>query len=287
MADKKVAIVIPLSTTPEFSEEERLSIKHLDHYLGRYEKYFLAPESLTLESSEYPVLRFDDRYFGSLDAHNRFLLSKDFYQRFTDYDYILMHHLDCLIFKDELSKWCEKGYDFIGTPWIKGPDLPWLEEEGVGNGGLSLRRVEAFQKLLSSDIRWEGLRSKLKKLTGSQSINDFLTYGYNLLTCFLPSHNNINAHIDNYLSRKGNEDRFLHYFAEKYYPDFQIAPVDVALEFGFEANPRICFERNNHQLPFGCHAWEKFDKKFWKQFTLSEPSTEYIRLLTKSNLSVN
>ena len=168
MNKKEVAIAIPLSTRPGFTEAERQSLKHLEHYLGHHDKYFLAPENLEVDYDKIPVLRFDDRYFGSLDAHNRFSLSKDFYNRFGDYKYVMMHHLDCLVFKNNLSEWCSMGYDFIGTPWIKGPDLPWLEEEGVGNGGLSLRKVETFQKLLNSDVRWEGLHSKFQKIYSFQ-----------------------------------------------------------------------------------------------------------------------
>ena len=33
--------------------------------------------------------------------------------------------------------------------------------------------------------------------------------------------------------------------------------------FAFEANPRHCYEINKKKLPFGVHAWEKWDKKFW------------------------
>jgi hypothetical protein len=36
-----------------------------------------------------------------------------------------------------------------------------------------------------------------------------------------------------------------------------------ALEFAFERYPRKCFKLNNHNLPFGVHAWEKYDKSFW------------------------
>jgi hypothetical protein len=47
-----------------------------------------------------------------------------------------------------------------------------------------------------------------------------------------------------------------------------IAPLEVALRFAFEANPRICYEMNNYEIPFGCHAWEKYDKEFWLPYLL-------------------
>lgn len=43
---------------------------------------------------------------------------------------------------------------------------------------------------------------------------------------------------------------------------FKVAPLDVALKFAFEREVRKCFELNNKELPFGCHAWEKYDLEF-------------------------
>lgn len=48
--------------------------------------------------------------------------------------------------------------------------------------------------------------------------------------------------------------------------DFNIAPVEIALKFSFETTPKQLYKRNNEQLPFGCHAWEKYDPEFWKPF---------------------
>lgn len=45
---------------------------------------------------------------------------------------------------------------------------------------------------------------------------------------------------------------------------FKVAPMEVALKFSFETEVQKCFELNDYQLPFGCHAWEKYDLHFWK-----------------------
>ena len=39
--------------------------------------------------------------------------------------------------------------------------------------------------------------------------------------------------------------------------------ADEACAFAFEKSPAFLFEKTNHTLPFGCHAWEKYDKDFW------------------------
>jgi len=59
-----------------------------------------------------------------------------------------------------------------------------------------------------------------------------------------------------------NEDFF--FSAAK--DDFKVAPLSIALEFSFETHVRKCFEINDRNLPFGCHAWERYDFLFWKPY---------------------
>lgn len=58
-----------------------------------------------------------------------------------------------------------------------------------------------------------------------------------------------------------NEDTFFAFSTSTY---FKVAPVSVALEFAFERQVKRCFELNNSKLPFGCHAWERYDYDFWR-----------------------
>jgi hypothetical protein len=39
--------------------------------------------------------------------------SKQFYERFVAYDYMLIYQLDAYVFKDELDDWSAKGYDLL------------------------------------------------------------------------------------------------------------------------------------------------------------------------------
>jgi hypothetical protein len=66
-----------------------------------------------------------------------------------------------------------------------------------------------------------------------------------------------------------NNDFFWSFEAVGFFPDFKVAPVNDGLEFAFEAAPRMCFEMNRRKLPFGCHAWTKFDRSFWEPHLLS------------------
>jgi hypothetical protein len=270
--NREVAVVVPISTSPQLSKSEEISIQQLEYYLGDYDRYFLAPKGLNIKHERFPVIHFKDDYFGSTGAHSRLCLSKDLYRRFADYKYILMYHLDSLVFNSNLLYWSNLNYDFIGAPWIKGPDLPWLKESGVGNGGFSLRKVKSFLKLLNSRVPWQRFDEIPRRGDGPGEINRF-RYIKKASRNIIPGLNNIHRHIETYTRKSRHDDRFIYFYANKYSPDFTIAPVEIALRFAFEANPRICYELNNREIPFGCHAWEKYDREFWKPYLLNVENT--------------
>ncbi len=73
-----------------------------------------------------------------------------------------------------------------------------------------------------------------------------------------------------WLQRRTEADIFWSDEAVHYYPDFKIADVATGLRFAFEVSPRLCLERNQQQLPFGCHAWARYDRAFWEPYLLQE-----------------
>ena len=60
-----------------------------------------------------------------------------------------------------------------------------------------------------------------------------------------------------------NEDL---YFSSIVDDGFKVAPKEIALQFSFERQVQKCFELNQNRLPFGCHAWARYDLPFWKQY---------------------
>ena len=113
---------------------------------------------------------FDDAFFTDIHAYNTLMLSPEFYERFTAYRYILIAQLDTYIFRDELQAWCARGYDYVGAPWIvrdiyrhplmrlcsaikkryceaTGKPNSQVTGNKVGNGGLSLRKVESHLRV--------------------------------------------------------------------------------------------------------------------------------------------
>jgi hypothetical protein len=272
---QKAAVVITLSTKTHYSADEEIAFRHVRRYLGRYDKYVLIPDDHAAVYPGFVSKRFPRRFFGSAQAHGKLLLSKAFYRAFLNYEYILVCHLDALVFSDELLEWCDRRYDFIGAPWLLSSDTPHITEQKVGNGGFSLRRVRSFLRVLDSrayfvdpDEDWRRFRER----------SGALACAFNWPRKFVKRlgwFNDVQWHVKWAVHGDVHEDRFWAEYATHYDPTFRIAPVDVAMRFAFEAEPRRCFERIGRRMPFGAHRWQKFDRSFYEPYLLHEgPGSE-------------
>ncbi|MDR2065457.1 MAG: hypothetical protein LBP85_07110 [Prevotellaceae bacterium] len=254
MNNKTVKILIPIYKLP-FDEYEQKSLQRTYNYLSNYPISFVKPKSLDISDifKTYPKIQtecFSDDYFTSISDYNRLMLSEEFYGRFLDYKYILICQLDAYIFRKDLDVWVQKDYDYIGAPWIvkqkyhrlyyriflktksvfylilRKPFNLILLADKVGNGGLSLRKVQPFYQ---ATIDKKIIITKFAEKSKTNS---------------------------NY-----NEDVFW----ATLQPNFRYPTAKEALRFSIEQYPEMCFELNNYELPFGCHAWNKEEyKKFWE-----------------------
>lgn len=46
--------------------------------------------------------------------------------------------------------------------------------------------------------------------------------------------------------------------------NFNLAPLKLCREFSFQEYPEMQFAKNGNKLPMGCHAFRKFNERFWK-----------------------
>jgi len=256
MKTKPVAIVTTIYKKNLTSDEE-ISLRHLNHFLGKYDKYACVPDDQEFGLPCFISKKFPAKHFTSAKANADLLISREFYESFADYEYILLYELDSLVFSDQLGYWCKKGYDYIGAPWIKSQMVKRYDfPDAVGNGGFALRKVESFIKAIEMGQHplkaiWREVKSAFKnrRFDGLlQKIRDLW--------------------LNTPKRTKLIEDRWFSFKAKNYYTEFKVAPVDEGLRFAFETGPRYCFERNNRQLPFGCHAWCRYDKVFWESYLL-------------------
>lgn len=268
---KMVAIVVPISMRAELTPDENVSLRHLRHYLDRYDKYLVAPQSLEFSLPDFKVEKFADKFFGSARAHAELQLSEGFYRRFQQYRYILLYHLDALALSDQLMEWCRMGYDYIGAPWIRCEDTPAVSRPRVGNSGFTLIKIESFLKVFNSDRYSEDPEDYWIRAYGAQP--------WYVQAAALPKKylkrlryfNGARWEMRRWTSRtdgRENGDYFWSDEAIRYYDQFRIPSVDVGLRFAFEVAPRLCFEMNHHELPFGCHAWARYDRAFWEPYLL-------------------
>jgi hypothetical protein len=261
MTPKAPVVVIPFYQT-SLSPSELFSFAHNTKLLEKFRIVAVCPQSIKeslqkILAGIHPQIEletFEDAYFGSIAGYNRLLKSKDFYQRFTQHEYLLLVQTDALAISDELEKWCSLKYSYIGAPWFDGfsqPSEP-LQLIGVGNGGFSLRRVQDFIDCLQKNTYLpNSLAKKPNKAFDIVGLFRFIKHHY------------LFAWSKGPLQTKINEDIFWGLLIPKCYQQFKVAPIDKAIEFAFDAEPHYLYELNHQKLPFGCHAWERYDRDFW------------------------
>jgi len=195
-------IVIPIYKD-KLKHNEILVFKNLLKLYDSKKLCIICPESSKISSKITTGIqkeKFDDSYFNNIKSYNKLMLSEEFYKRFSDFKFILVHQLDAYLFKDELDFWCDQDYDYIGAPWLR--DERFLVKifrskkvkkrdiifNKVGNGGLSLRKVDTFLEITKQhrqliddyqkhplygieDVFWSIIAPQLKQM----SIPDYKT----------------------------------------------------------------------------------------------------------------
>lgn len=245
------------------SSEEMFSIETTVSTLNAHDIFLIGPEALEptlnqLATSLSPSVRpkvYAGKYFVSIEGYNALMRSRLFYTSFLDYDFILIVQPDALVFSDQIDFWCHKNYAYIGAPWFVGLNRPKkpLSFLGVGNGGLSLRRVKDFLQVLAIPryvpnliLSDEEPNSTLTKL--AQVVKHKLVFAYNFGPLF----------------PRINEDFFWGLLVPRVCPFFKVPAAEEAASFAFEREPRYLYEFTGRRLPFGCHGWEKYDAEFWR-----------------------
>ena len=242
-----VAIVVP-AFRERLQPDEQISLRHLRTYLAAYDAYVFLPESLELGLPGLAPVRLDERHFRTHRAYSRLMLGDELYRRFERYEHVLVHQLDCLVFSDDLPHWCAAGWDYVGAPWVRrtADGRPYFA--GVGNGGLSLRRIESFLRVCETlrrrQVRAELARRQLYAVMRRMAREPRRTR--QLLR-------------DRYVY----EDTFWSNEAPRIDPSFRIPSSEIAVGFAFEGEPRFCLAANGGRLPFGCHKWRAHDPEFW------------------------
>ncbi len=261
----KCAVVIPAykaSLTPN----ERISLYWTIKKLCKNSIYIVCPKKLRhqlqalFEGLCLGFQVFPDAFFSSIAGYNRLLKSKVFYLAFKGYDYMLIAQLDSLVLSDDIEYWCGLGYSYLGAPWFEGGACPSPGASliAVGNGGLSLRHIGHHIKTLSFPRYLPYRAYRNNEQNRISKVLKFVKYEILYASSFPP------------FIFPGNEDFFWGLVVSSACDFFVVpSPLD-ALRFSFEVDPRKMFKLSQYNLPFGCHAWDRYDIHFWKEILPSQ-----------------
>jgi hypothetical protein len=258
-------VLVPVHK-PVPSNLEIISLRQCGRCFAGRPLVLLAPAGLDLSNYQAllpnaRVILVDPKCISSVSAYNRLMITPMIYHSLSAHTHVLVHEPDALVLRDELDFWCEQPYDYIGAPWFADylnakPDAPLL---GVGNFGFSLHRPAVMLMILRGGQRWYGaaqLRWDLSRAFRKGEANSLIRIlrGAGAAGTLRGA----SAIYDD------NCDFFWAQTVPKLVRDFRIAPPEVAVKFSWETLPRKCYKLCDGDLPFGLHAWARYDFAFLK-----------------------
>ena len=140
----------------QYDENEQQAFFNLLQVFFNRDFYIVCPRPLVEEYSQYaPCIALEVSRLSYAD-YNNLCKSVGFYQTFLDlgYTYQVICQLDVWIFQDNLeyflNEFDERGYDYIGAPWL---GVHFCREDGVvGNGGFCIRRLSKFAEVCREGV---------------------------------------------------------------------------------------------------------------------------------------
>lgn len=220
----KVCVLIPIYKDHALTIEEYISISNNIRILSNYDIFFLHDPSLDTGLYRYcfPEIRFKSFCFKNRQQYSNMCLDYRFYDMLKEYEYVLICQTDAYVFKDELSYWCSREYDYIGALGlfikITYPYIGKWDDKDVGdihsyphivlNGGFSLRKVQAMYDL-----------------------------------CF--------KHKDIFSKETFNEDCVICW---RHWDELNMPPLEECIKFSAENQTYAFYPEYYDELPFGCHT---------------------------------
>jgi hypothetical protein len=263
-------IIIPVHK-PRPTVLELISIRQCGRCLTGREILFLAPEGLPLDAYKeiIPVagsMRVPKTYMESISAYNSMMISPHIYNKLSSYSHMIISEPDAIILRDEIDDWCAKEVDYIGAPWFAGYARPAIDAPflGVGNFGLSLIRLPAARNAVNAKARWysramflQDAKAALRASAEGQLRRAAGHFRRAILGCGRAGQLRGARKIYD-----GNCDIFWSNVVPEIMPSFRVASTEDALAFSWEVLPQRCFQMRQGRLPFGIHAWAKYDPDF-------------------------
>lgn len=169
---KELVILIPVYQL-RLEPLEIMSLSSVRSHCSDYDIRFLAPEGLQLKESitqGIPYLYMPREFFEGFQGYNRLMMSEKLYEAVSEYEFSLIIQLDVLVLRDGIEEFLMKRIDYLGA-------LNWHRSERVLNGGLSLRRNQAFRNILHHRAQyakeWKGNEDRFYSVMGTLYPDEF------------------------------------------------------------------------------------------------------------------
>ena len=156
-SNKECIFGIPIYKS-DLTTTEKASLTQLCKIIqNKFEICLICPEDLNLReyidiADKYEVklstLFCAKQYFIGTASYSYMCETADFYKCFSEYKYLFIYQLDGWIFEDNVQKYLDLDVDYIGSPWNVGSFN--LQCDTIGNGGVSLRKVQKFIDVCNS-----------------------------------------------------------------------------------------------------------------------------------------
>lgn len=261
---KKSLVINIIHHTSELSALELMNLKNLlSLNCGRYDIIFFLPlsyrETQLVEDFKQITFHFvENRLLSSNKSYNRFLISKEYYSQFKDYEYLLVYQLDTWAFSLDLDSILLKDFDFVGAPILsEDRHLPIKVIDGC-NGGVSIRKISTFLRVLDINYFFSLYNLYSHIGFGNKNNQPYRRFFKFILSPFiLYTRPNVlwPFHI--------NEDLFWTVIIPQKFKDFKISDTKTSCEFCFDQEPEYMYILNNKKIPLFAHAVEKYNFKFW------------------------
>ncbi len=277
---RRTTAVVVIVHKAELSFYEKKSLLECLKQLKIYDIFLVHPANLDITNYSFAlhkliIMPVDGIWLKDYESFNRMKINFWFYNKFKAYQNILFYELDSWIFSDQLIYWENLGFDYIGAPWILINQNNDIEVYGIGNGGFSLRNVSKHLKLIRS-LRIISCLKKFEKFNDFGILPQFLKLLHLIINSIKTQsywENNFTGQEDIFWTQdlpkilidfNSNSKTLNFLYKILIYKEFKIADFNNACKFSFEMYPEKLYELNDNKLPFGCHAWQKYNSEFWK-----------------------
>lgn len=233
----KCVILIPVYKE-KLDVDEFFSIKASLRHIKNFNILFIGPDHLNIEYylNNFPQIgfkKFSKKHFNSINSYNKLLTSEWFYESFIAFDYMLILQTDAILLKTELHNWLETGYDYIGAPWPNGYSL-----------NLKTSKIPVENGILCNAFVGNGGLSLRNIQSCINLIKEFPDLALNWQAL-------------------GHAEDLFFAFTATLSDFFKTPNFKVAAKFSHDIDPQYLSNIIGNKLPFGAHAWSKYDRSFW------------------------